>query len=37
MMMDLLIGALQFVALSMIITGLAAVFISSILDKEDKE
>lgn len=37
MIMDLLIGALQFIAFSMIITGVTAVFISSILEKEDKE
>jgi hypothetical protein len=36
MIMDLLINALQFVALSVIITGVTVVFISSVLDKEDK-
>jgi hypothetical protein len=36
MIIDLLINALQFVALSLIITGVAALFISNILDREDK-
>lgn len=36
MIMDLLINALQFIALSVIITGVTVVFISSVLDKEDK-
>jgi hypothetical protein len=37
MIMELFIQALQFIALSLILVGVAAVFISSVLDREDKE
>jgi hypothetical protein len=37
MIMELFINALQFVALSLILVGVAAVFISSVLDREDRE
>lgn len=37
MIMDLFINALQFVAVSLILAGVAAVFISSVLDREDKK
>lgn len=37
MIMELFVQALQFIALSLILVGVAAVFISSVLDKEDKE
>lgn len=37
MIMELFINALQFIAVSLILVGVAAVFISSVLDREDKE
>jgi hypothetical protein len=37
MIMDLFINALQFVAVSLILVGVTAVFISSVLDREDKK
>lgn len=37
MIMELFINALQFIALSIILVGVTAVFISSVLDREDKK